>query len=131
MIGVLLVVVVVYALEIYFMLLRFWFGYILILILLRGVLVVFTYVVSLVPNERFEYFSFLMILVGILFFIGETRYKVLSSQSLVTTLLWGGVMGGYILYLAIFLLRVIVIVVFVSSPSEGPLRVFLYAWLKG
>lgn len=121
-IGILLGVVIFYALRIYYYSLSFWFGYILILIILSGVLVIFTYVVRLIPNERFEYLRFITMF-GILFFIfTDRRFIAMSNQRIIRVLLWEGIISGYLIFLAIFLLRIIIIVIFLRNPEVGALR---------
>lgn len=121
-IGILLMLVIFYSLNIYFFSLRFWFGYILILIILSGVLVIFTYVIRLLPNENFEFIRFLMIFSFFLFLFFDERYLNLDEQRIIGSLLWEGMIGGYIIFLGIFLLRIMVIVIFLRNPLVGALR---------
>jgi len=124
MIRVILGVVLLYSLGIYYESIRFWFGYILMLIVLRGVLVIFTYVVSLIPNERFEFLSILVLFVSIFFFFIYKRFIILDNQSLLRVLLWEGLMSGYLIFLGVFLLGIIIIVIFLRRIVDGALRIF-------
>lgn len=129
MIGILMILVLTYSLIIYREVRRFWFGYLLLLILLRGVLVVFSYVVSLIPNERFEFFSLITFLLIFLYlFVQEYIFSIKIDDSLICLLLWEGLILGYIIYLVTFLLTLIIIVIFVSLPQIGALRLLLCAW---
>lgn len=123
-IRIILGVVILYSLDIYYESMRFWFGYILILIVLRGVLVVFTYVISLIPNESFEYFSIFFIFLFFLFFFASKKFMIIDNQSLLRILLWEGLIRGYLLYLGVFLLRIIIIVIFLRRVIEGALRIY-------
>jgi len=127
-IRIILGVVLLYSLDIYYESISFWFGYILILIVLRGILVIFTYVIRLVPNERFEFFSILVIFLRFIFFIINKKFIIVRNQSLLRILLWEGVIRGYIIYLGIFLFRIIVIVIFLRRVEDGALRIYKYAW---
>jgi len=53
-VGRLILITLIYSLLIYLILGRFWYRFMLLLVILRGVLVIFTYISSLTPNERFE-----------------------------------------------------------------------------
>lgn len=114
--------VIFYSLDTYFFSLRFWFGYILIFILLRGILVIFTYVIRLIPNENFEYLSFILVFRTFLFLFLDTGYINIDEQRVMGPLLWEGIMGVYIIFLGRFLLRVIVMVIFLRNPLMGALR---------
>lgn len=117
-------VVLLYSLDIYYESMRFWFGYILMLIVLRGILVVFTYIIRLVPNERFEYFSILIIFFVVVFFFINGKFIIIDNQRLLSVLLWEGLIRGYILYLGGFLLRIMVIVIFLSRVVDGAFRLY-------
>lgn len=121
-IGILIRLVIFYSLDIYLFSLRFWFGYILILILLSGVLVIFTYIIRLIPNENFEYLGFIIIFRVFLFLFLDEGYTNIDEQRIMGSLLWGGIIGGYIIFLGVFLFRIIVIVIFLRNPLVGALR---------
>lgn len=133
MIGLLILLVVIYSLNIYWISNRFWFGYILILVILSGVLVIFSYVLSLCPNERFEFFSLVFLIsIFIWYFFVEEKFNVIRDFSFLSNFLWEGVNRIFNIYLVFFLLGVIIIVVYVSCPKIGALRcTYLSAWLKG
>lgn len=73
--GIVILFVVVrmlYSLKIYFMLGTFWYRIILILVMIRGIMVVFSYIARIVPNEKFKMnFWILVILFMSLFFIKD------------------------------------------------------------
>lgn len=131
-IGVLIIIVVILSLFSYFEINRFWFGYILILTLLRGVLVIFSYVVRLIPNEKFEFLRLVFLVLGFIYlFIEDYLIFIKVDNSFICLLLWEGMLLGYMVYLVIFLLRVIIITIFVRYPQFGALRLLLCAWIKG
>nr|QNV12052.1 NADH dehydrogenase subunit 6 [Linyphia triangularis] len=125
MIGILMMLVCVYSLFIYYSVSSFWFGYILILVLLSGVLVIFSYVVSLIPNESFEVLSLMLLLVSFIYlFFLDFFYAMVEDLSFSSLLIWESLLSGYLMYLVMFLLGIMVMVVYVSTPFAGALRVF-------
>lgn len=123
-IRIILIIVLLYSLDIYYESIRFWFGYILILIVLRGVLVIFTYVIRLIPNESFEFFSFLIMGLRLLILFIRKSFIILDNQRLFRILLWEGFIRGFIIYLGILLLIIIIIVIFLRRMTEGALRIY-------
>lgn len=123
-IRIILIIVLLYALDIYYESIRFWFGYILIFIVLRGVIVIFTYVIRLIPNESFEFFSFLVMGLSLFLLFIRKSFIILENQSLFRVLLWEGLIRGFILYLGILLLAIIIIVIFLRRVTDGALRIY-------
>lgn len=122
-IGILILLVIIYSFFVYYEWIRFWFGYILILVILSGVLVVFTYVVRLIPNERFEFLRLVYLVFMIIWIIMiEINYIIMIEINFISNLLWDRIFRNLNLYLVIFLLRIIIIVIYVRIPNEGALR---------
>lgn len=122
-IGLLMILVTLYSLFIYWEIIRFWYGYILILVFLRGVLVIFSYVIRLIPNERFEFLRLVILIIIFLSLFLREYYSLNKIDfSFVSLFLWEGILLGYIIYLVIFLLSIIVIVIYVRCPQVGALR---------
>lgn len=116
-------VVLYYSLILYYETGRYWFGYILILVILSGVLVIFTYVIRLFPDEKFELNNLVLILIFFVYLFAYITYLGIGFDSSVMSLkLWEGVIGLFTLYLASFLLGIIVIVIWLRWFKEGALR---------
>lgn len=67
----LILIVLIYSYIVYIVIGGYWFRYALVIVMLRGVLVVFTYIVSLVPNERFENYNLIYLVRIILVLVGR------------------------------------------------------------
>jgi len=65
----LIVITLFYSFFIYKIIGSYWFRYLLLLVILRGVLVIFTYIVSLIPNESFEIYRIMFVFVFMFFFL--------------------------------------------------------------
>lgn len=120
-----IVITVGYSIYLYYRIGRYWYRYILVLVIIRGVLVLFRYIARLIPNERFEYliliyvrlFVYFVILIkfkyGIIYF-GDIRVIVLK--------IWEMIVRLYNLYIVLFLLIIMVIVVWVRNFGCGAVR---------
>lgn len=132
-IGRLIFIVLLYSYLIYMIIGRYWVGYILVMVILRGVLVVFTYIVRLIPNERFERFNILNMIIVLFIIVG--RYYVWIYEikfGMITLILWNTYLGVFNVFVIGFLLIVILIVVWLRYMGRGALRVmYKYAWSKG
>lgn len=102
----------------------YWFRYALIIVILRGVLVVFTYIVRLIPNERFERYN-LLYLLGIIIFVIRGYYIYIYNYKLrlYRIRLWGSYISIFNIFIVIFLLIIILIVVWFSYIGRGALRI--------
>lgn len=119
----LILIRLLYSFLIYKVIGTFWFRYILLIVMIRGVLVVFTYIVRLIPNESFEiygliiFFSFiLIILVGLDFFF-------FKDIRIIRINLWMTFLSILNLILISFLLVIILLVVYITYIEEGAFRV--------
>lgn len=120
----LIFIVLLYSYLIYMIMGRYWVGYILVIVILRGVLVVFTYIVRLIPNERFERFN----LLGIIFilFIIVGRYYVWIYElkfGIISLFLWESYLGVFNIFIIRFLLMIMLVVVWLRYIGRGALRV--------
>lgn len=131
----LVIITLGYSIYIYCRIGRYWYRYILVLVVLRGVLVLFTYIASLVPNERFEYISLVYVSIFIyIIIIFGLRYKFIfyEDRRILILKVWEIVIRIYNLYLVIFLLVIILIVVWLRNFDGGAVRNFYNsAWIKG
>lgn len=126
-----IIITVLYSYIIYVMIEVYWFGYVLVIVILSGVIVVFTYIVRLSPNERFENYN-LVILLLIIFILIFGRYMYHDNISYMSLFLWVSYVGLYNIYIVGFLLGVMLIVVWIVGIKLGAVRVkYLCAWLKG
>lgn len=126
-----IIITILYSYIIYIIIEIYWFGYVLVIVILSGVLVVFTYMVRLSPNERFENYN-LVILLLVIFILIFRRYIYYDNMSYISLFLWISYVGLYNIYIVGFLLGVILIVVWIVGVKLGAVRVrYLCAWLKG
>lgn len=93
------------------------------MVMLRGVLVVFTYMVTLIPNESFEVNGLMILFVVIILFI--IRYIIIYNVdfSLVTVNLWITFFSILSLFLVGFLLVIILLVVSLRYINDGAFRI--------
>lgn len=127
----LIIITLVYSYFIFKVIGSYWFRYLLLLVILSGVLVVFTYIVSLIPNESFEVYMIVIVFFFIFFFI---KYYDLYNVNIgfISVNLWERYLGMFRLFLIRFLLVVIFLVVILRNINIGSVRVnWLCAWLKG
>lgn len=122
-IRILIIIVILYSYIIYIIIGRYWYGYALIIIILSGVLVVFTYMVSLIPNERFDNYNliyimgFLFMLVGFYYiWIYELKFVIISLN------LWT-FLRLFNIFIVRFLLIIMLLVVWLRYIGRGALRV--------
>lgn len=126
-----IIITILYSYIIYIIIEIYWFGYVLVIVILSGVLVVFTYIVRLSPNERFENYN-LVILLLVIFILIFRRYIYYDNMSYISLFLWVSYVGLYNIYIVGFLLGVILMVVWIVGVKLGAVRVrYLCAWLKG
>nr|YP_009171758.1 NADH dehydrogenase subunit 6 [Tetragnatha nitens]AKG65090.1 NADH dehydrogenase subunit 6 [Tetragnatha nitens] len=124
MMGGLLMVVILGFLYLYYTSMSFWVGYLLMLIMLSGVLVVFSYMLSMIPNFAFENFSMLMSFLVTLTVVSSVMEKfVYSDASGYVYSMWGPHMSLMTLYLVSILLLLMVIVLYMSIYTKGSLRI--------
>lgn len=124
MIGGLLVLVLSSLLYLYYNTLIFWGGYLLLIVMLRGILVIFSYILRLVPNLAFEEFRMFMplLLVLILVYLEIEKFYLIDF-SLYIFSIWGGSLRIITFYLVRLLLLLIVIVLHIREMKKGSVRV--------
>lgn len=109
----------------------YWFRYALVMVILRGVLVLFTYIVRLIPNEEFENYNLLLIFLVIFIVLGVGKFFYFEEIYYLCIVLWESYVRLYNLFIIRFLFRIILLVVWFRCIVEGAIRVFyLCAWLK-
>lgn len=121
----LIVVSLMYSIIIYYFISRFWFRYILLLVILTGVLVLFSYISRIIPNESFEiiklvYLSVLFLIICLFFFKIEFFY--IEDDRIKSTNLWEISISLFNLYLIFFLFIIIVMVVWLVKLKRGAVR---------
>lgn len=122
-VRILIFITLLYSYSIYIVIGTYWFRYILIIVILRGVLVVFIYIVSLIPNEKFEIYNLLMLFLFIMVMIIKFDFHFVIDIRLITVNLWVTYLGIFNLFLVRFLLRVILLVIILRYISDGSFRV--------
>lgn len=118
-------ITLVFSFYLYFRIGLFWFSGILLLVMLRGVLVLFTYIASLSPNEIFEMVGVGvgLVVVCILSMRFGTEQVVIRDSRLMVVKLWEGLMGLVNLYIVVLLLFTILVVVWITRVFLGAVRV--------
>lgn len=120
----LILIVLLYSYIIYIIIGRYWFRYALVIVILRGVLVVFTYIVRLIPNERFENYNLLYIIGVIIFLIGRFYVWIYDIKMGVISLnLWRRFFSFFNIFIVVVLLGIILVVVWLRYMGFGALRV--------
>nr|AUJ21346.1 NADH dehydrogenase subunit 6 [Tetragnatha similis] len=125
MMGGLVILVLMIFLHLYFSLVSLWVGYLLVLVMLSGILVIFSYMLSLIPNLAFEEFNLFMPML-LLVFAGYSIYEkfYMDNVSLYTYSIWVSELSSMTFYLVSLLLLLMVIVLFLSIMGKGSLRVY-------
>lgn len=101
----------------------YWFGYLLLIVILRGVLVVFTYMVTLIPNESFEIYHLIIVFLLILILVVKLDFSFFFEMRFLTLNLWISYLGVFNLFLITFLLVIILLVVLLRGINLGSFRV--------
>nr|UXF58265.1 NADH dehydrogenase subunit 6 [Philodromus sp.] len=123
MITMMIMIVIVYSYYIYLSMMSYWFSYILVMVMLSGVLVVFTYMITLIPNEVFENYNLLYMCMFIFFgFIGFD-YVFFFSNEVVGLIIWNSLLGFLNIFVLVFLFLIMLMVVWFSYLSEGAVRI--------
>nr|QHH25571.1 NADH dehydrogenase subunit 6 [Argiope ocula] len=116
--------VLLYAMFLYWNVGSFWFSYMIILVLMSGVLVVFTYMMSVLPNESFEVSSLVMLVLGIIMMYKYSGFEeFMSNISLGSMKIWGNLTLVWSMFLVLYLLVVMIMVVWVSMMEKGAVRI--------
>lgn len=120
----LILIVLLYSYIIYIIMRSYWFRYALVIVILRGVLVVFTYIVRLIPNERFENYNLLYMIGVIIFLIGRFYVWIYDlKMGIISLNLWRRFFGIFNIFIVIVLLRIMLVVVWLRYMGFGALRV--------
>nr|AJR33123.1 NADH dehydrogenase subunit 6 [Cyrtophora moluccensis] len=120
----LILTVLVYSIYLYWNLSSFWFSYMLILVLMSGVLVVFTYMMSVLPNEGFEVSSLVMLVLGVVFMTKYSGYdEYFMDMSMGSMKIWMSMTLVISVFLVIYLLVMMVMVVWLSMLEKGAIRI--------
>lgn len=122
-VRILIVISLIYSYSIYKVTGTYWFRYILIIVMLRGVLVVFIYMVTLVPNEKFEIYNLLVLFLFVMIILIKIDFYFLIDMRLITVNLWITYLGAFNLFLVRFLLRIILLVIVLRYLSDGSFRI--------
>nr|AXS65988.1 NADH dehydrogenase subunit 6 [Curculionoidea sp. 6 KM-2017] len=120
---------------------NFWFGYILFLIMIGGMLVMFIYMTSIASNEKFKMpkkmlymFIISMMMLMIMFMLTDSFYSNITNMSLTNSIMTKNIKnfslmkffnepGLYlIIFLMIYLLITLIAVVKITGKLKGSLR---------
>nr|YP_009107079.1 NADH dehydrogenase subunit 6 [Oxytate striatipes]AIT96926.1 NADH dehydrogenase subunit 6 [Oxytate striatipes] len=123
MVSSLILITLMYSYLIYKITGTFWFSYILLMVMMSGVLVVFTYMVSLIPNESFEIYSLMFFFSFLMMMLLNFNFFFLSDMSFISMNLWMTELSYMNLFLVSFLLVIMLLVVYMSYMEEGAFRV--------
>nr|AWN56283.1 NADH dehydrogenase subunit 6 [Goeldia sp. DPP-2018] len=119
----LMMVVLFYSFCVYLGMGSYWFSYGLVMVILSGVMVVFMYFLSFIPNEKFELYSMNLMMVFVVFMIVGVDVVMMWDESFVSINLWDFWYSMVNVFLVIVLLVMMVIVVWLSNVNEGAIRV--------
>nr|YP_009161629.1 NADH dehydrogenase subunit 6 [Cyclosa argenteoalba]AKN58358.1 NADH dehydrogenase subunit 6 [Cyclosa argenteoalba] len=124
MISTLIFIILLYSLLMLWSLSSFWFSYMIILVLMSGVLVVFTYMMGVLPNESFEVSSLVMIVMGLVLTYKYFEFdEFILDESMSSMMIWEGTMFIMSLLLVVYLLGMMVIIVWMSMMEKGAIRI--------
>lgn len=112
-----------YSFIIYKIVGTFWFRYILLIVILRGVLVVFTYIARLIPNESFEVYRLIIFFSIVVIILVGFDFFYFKDIRIIRINLWVTFLRILNLILISFLLVIILLVVYVRYIEEGAFRV--------
>lgn len=116
--------VLIYSLYLYWNIRRFWFRYIILLVLIRGVLVVFTYIISVLPNESFEISRLLVLIFSLILIYNNNFYEeFIQDIRLGRIKIWEIKTIVLSLFLVVYLLFIIIIVVWLRVIERGAIRI--------
>nr|YP_009058796.1 NADH dehydrogenase subunit 6 [Selenops bursarius]AIM52662.1 NADH dehydrogenase subunit 6 [Selenops bursarius] len=124
MVSSLIMLVLIYSYVVYNVMGGYWFSYMLMMVMMSGVLVVFTYMVSLSPNESFENYNLVYVFIFMVFAVSEFSYIYGKNMSFLSLVLWNSYFGIFNLFMVSFLLSVMLIVVWLSCKNDGAMRVY-------
>lgn len=123
MVGSLIIITLFYSYIIYKIIERYWFRYALVIVILRGVLVVFTYMVSLIPNERFENYNLILLFFVIFVVTIGIIFNLIGDISYISLVLWISYVRIYNLFIVGFLFSIMLVVVWLRCINEGAVRI--------
>nr|YP_010545526.1 NADH dehydrogenase subunit 6 [Parasteatoda cingulata]UYG23923.1 NADH dehydrogenase subunit 6 [Parasteatoda cingulata] len=114
-----------YSMFLYYSMGSYWYSYMLVLVMMSGVLVLFTYIASLIPNESFEYVglvyaSIFLSMIMMMKVNYSTNYNI--DMSMILLKMWNLLLGMYNMYMVLFLLMIMVMVVWLSNFDVGAVR---------
>nr|YP_009689588.1 NADH dehydrogenase subunit 6 [Neoscona multiplicans]QCF46307.1 NADH dehydrogenase subunit 6 [Neoscona multiplicans] len=121
----LIIIVLVYSMFLYWSLSSFWFSYMVILVLMSGVLVVFMYMMSVLPNESFEVSSLMILILGFVLMYNSNFYnEFIQDVGLMSMKIWEGTTMLMSMFLVMYLLFIMIIIVWVSMMEVGAIRIY-------
>nr|YP_025746.1 NADH dehydrogenase subunit 6 [Cyriopagopus schmidti]AAP51156.1 NADH dehydrogenase subunit 6 [Cyriopagopus schmidti] len=116
-----MVIVLMYSLEMYWSSGTFLYSMVLMLIILSGVMVIFTYMASMNPNEKFEFFFVGMMIMLLFSFYWGNEWKIMVTFEMLD--MWNSSIMVVSEYLVSFLLVIMFMTIWISGWWYGPLRV--------
>nr|YP_009172227.1 NADH dehydrogenase subunit 6 [Cyrtarachne nagasakiensis]ALF36384.1 NADH dehydrogenase subunit 6 [Cyrtarachne nagasakiensis] len=120
----LIFLVMLYSLYMLWNLSMFWFSYMLVLVMMSGVLVIFSYMMSILPNESFEVSSLMILMLGMVIFLSGGEFlEFIQNTSLSSIMIWSGMMMMISMFLVIYLLFIMILVVWLSMMEWGAIRI--------
>ena len=120
----LIMIVLLYSYLVYIIIGGYWFRYALVMVMLRGVLVVFTYIARLIPNERFERYNLIYIMRILILIVGGFYIvEYMNKWRIVSLGLWVSFVRTFNIFIIVFLLRIILVVVWLRYMKYGAVRI--------
>jgi hypothetical protein len=122
-ITIIIIIVLMYSYFVYISIIGYWFSYILVIVILRGVLVIFTYIIRLIPNELFENYNIIYIYIFLIMRIISYEYILNEINELISLIIWISWYGILNIFIVSFLFIAILIIVWLRYRNEGAIRV--------
>ena len=119
----LMIVTLIYSVKIMEIVGRYWFRYMLVLVIMRGILVIFTYIARLIPNEEFEILGLVNFIIILILISKKEEFFVIEERRIMSLKIWEVWLLGLNIYLVLYLLIIMVIVVWVGGRGGKSLRV--------
>jgi len=119
----LIIIVFIYSIFMIMNIGVYWYSYALVLVMLRGVIVVFMYISRLIPNERFEIYNLIFLGIFLWLFVLKYEFNYGYDMRILRFNLWFSCVGMLRLFLVVFLFGIILIVVWIRCFNKGAVRV--------
>lgn len=112
--------------RIFLFILNSWTRYAIILLFTGGIIVLFSYILSLVVSSKIKFFSSIKLVVMFWLIIIIFNSREICLRSLIITNLFSNSRNITLIILALYLLIVLLTIVNIASSNTGPIKSFFY-----